>query len=154
MKKNTESLFSFVLLVIGIVVVTMIFLPVLTLPNSDLTFLGYEVVFGTKFTNLNVFHIVWSFWGVLAYMIPLLASIVAIYLKKSSIISLILFILGAVLLFTMPLYTKTTITFMGAVREVDIDWSISFGLIIAIILSTFGAFLCLYKLVYKNNFKK
>ncbi|MBU1145785.1 MAG: hypothetical protein KJ971_08060 [Firmicutes bacterium] len=150
MKKNTESLFSFIITFIGIAVAVMIFFPALSFQNSDSSFLGYEVVFGTEFFYLDSLQIVWSFWGVLAYLLPLIASLVMLYFKKSSIISLLLFTVGAVLLFTLPLYTTTTVTILSIVTEIEFDWILSYGLIIAGILSSMGAFLCLYRLTYKK----
>ncbi len=153
MKKNTENLLSFIVVVIGIIVAAMIFLPALAFPDSESSFLGYEVVFGTEFVNLGSFasgQIVWSALGIIAFISPLIAGLITLYNKKNTLISMVLFAVGAILLFPLHMYTKTTITILGTVTEIDIDWVISYGLMIAAILSTFGALITLYRYIYKK----
>jgi len=153
MKKNNENLTAFIVMIIGIVSTAMIFLPALSFPDSDSTFLGYEVVFGTEFINLGSFasgQIVWSFLGIVAYLSALIASLIVVFSKKGIMISSALFAIGATLLFTLPTYTKTTITIMNTVTEIQIDWVISYGLIISASLATLGLIVCLYKIIYKK----
>ncbi|MDD3123704.1 MAG: hypothetical protein PHC62_09370 [Candidatus Izemoplasmatales bacterium] len=153
MKKNIDNFFPFIIMIIGIIVTAMLFLPALSFPDSDSSFLGYEVVFGTEFVNLGSFasgEIVWSILGVIAYISPLIGGLLVLYFRKSTFTSMALFTVGAVLLFTLPSYTKTTVTLLGTVTEINIDWVVSYGLIIAGVLSAVGAFLCLFKFIYKK----
>ncbi|MBU1020906.1 MAG: hypothetical protein KJ847_06785, partial [Firmicutes bacterium] len=111
------------------------------------------IAFGTEFANLGSFasgQIEWSILAVLAYAIPLLASFIVLYVKKTSLIPTALFAIAAILLFTMPSYTKTTITIINSVTSLEIDWVMSYGLIIATILSAFGFLLSLFMFVYKK----
>jgi hypothetical protein len=153
MKKENEKLIKYIIIVVGLVASLMLFLPALAAPESDSSFLGYEIAFGTEFANLGSFasgEIVWSIFGILAYATPLLASLVILYLKKTTILSAALFAIGTVLLFTMHLYTTTTITILNSVTEIEINWVIAYGLFIAIALSAFGFLLSLYLVVSKK----
>lgn len=153
MKNVKLDLVSFLLLVIGIITMTMIFFPALTASGSDSSFLGYELAFGTDFVNIGSFasgQIVWSPLGILAYLTPLAAGLVAVFTKKRVLISFVLFTLGAILLFTMPVYTKATVTLFDSVTEINVDWSFSYGLIIAGVFAALGSGVCLHNLIYKK----
>ena len=157
MKNNKlfNQLFIGLVLIIGIIATFMLLLPAMAFPDSDSTFTGYEIVFGTEFANLGGFvtgNIVASIWGVLAYTLPLIAAFVAIFVKKGSIIAVILFALSAALLLTMPDYTITTVTILNNTSEIDVEWVRSYGVIIASICSFVGIILTLFKsLTYTQN---
>jgi len=61
-------------------------------------------------------------------------------------ISTILFIASAILIFLIPEFTKVTVTVLGNVNEINVEWTYGSGLIIAASLSIFGALLGLFKL--------
>ncbi len=153
MQNTKENMVSFLALFIGFVVTAMLLLPVLSVADSDTSFLGYEVVFGTEFANVSTFasgEIVFSFLALVAFLSPLAAGIVAAFTKQSMLISSILFALGAVLLFMLPIYTTATMTVFDTVTEIDIDWTYSFGLVIAAVLATLGSVISLSMVVYKK----
>jgi hypothetical protein len=52
-------------------------------------------------------------------------------MKKGCLISAVLFTISVVLLFLLPVYTVTTVTVLGQVNEIEINWITSYGLIIA-----------------------
>jgi hypothetical protein len=153
--KNIKfDLVSFITLIIGIIATIMIFFPALTASDSNSTFLGYEVAFGTEFVSLGSFgsgQIAFSPLGILAYLAPLFASFIALFMKKGKFISLILFTISAVLLFTLPAYTKATITILNTVTDIQVDWAMSYGLIIAGVLSILGVIVCLYSMAENKS---
>lgn len=153
MTKHQKSMQTFIILFLGIVASIMVFLPALSYNDSDSTFTGFEVVFGTEFFNLGSFgsgQIEFSILGVIAFISPLAASLIATYAKKGMLIASALFTLAAVLLFTLPAYTTATMRIGETFTEIDINWSMAYGLIIAGILSIFGALFTLLNVLYKN----
>lgn len=154
MKLNNIKGLSLLSLILGITSALMIFFPAMAFPNSDSSFLGYEIAFGTEFVNLGSWasgQIVMNFLSILAFLLPLAAVIVILLSKKATVISIILFAVSIVLLFLMPLYTVTTVTVLGNTNEIDIEWAMSYGLIIAIISSVSGLLTGLYKLTKETS---
>jgi hypothetical protein len=148
--KTFNQLFTGLVLALGILATFMLVLPAMRFPDSDSVFKGYEIVFGTEFANLGGFvtgNIVASIWGILAYLLPLAAALIAVFVKKGTIIAFLLFTLSAVLLLTMPDFTKTTVTILNNVTEIDVNWEITYGLIIASVCSLLGIVVTMYKLI-------
>ncbi len=148
--KTFNQLFTGLVLSLGILSTLMLVLPAMKFPDSDTVFKGYEIAFGTEFANLGDFvtgNIVVSIWGILAYLLPLAAALIAVFVKKGTIIAFLLFTLSVVLLLTMPASTKTTVTILDEVTEIDVNWEISYGLIIASISSFLGIVVTLFKLI-------
>jgi len=151
MKKLSKSIFSFLIIACGVIAIFMLFLPAMAFPDSDTVFTGYEVVFGTEFANLGDIvtgQIVGNVLGVLAYVLPLMAGLIAVLFKKGALISVILFTAGAALLLLMPDYTKTTMTVFNLTTDIEVAWTLSFGLIIAVVSSVIGVFAALFQTVY------
>jgi len=152
MQNKKENPISFLLLFISILITITLLLPVLSVADSDSSFLGYEVVLGTKFADLGSFasgKITFSILAVMAFLAPLVAGLLVAFTKQSLFISAMLFALGAVLLFLLPVYTTATMTVFNAVVEIDINWTYAYGLFIAALLAALGAMICLYKVAYK-----
>jgi hypothetical protein len=148
--KTFSQLFTGLVLGLGVLATFMLVLPAMRFPDSESVFKGYEIVFGTEFANLGGFvtgNIVASIWGILAYLLPLAAALIAVFVKKGTIIAFLLFALSAVLLLTMPDFTKTTVTIINNVTEIDVNWEIAYGLIIASVCSFLGIVLTLFKMV-------
>jgi hypothetical protein len=61
--------------------------------------------------------------------------------KKGYLISAILFIVAAALIFMIPEFTTVTVTILGNTNPIDVEWTYGLGLIIAAILSIIGAIL-------------
>lgn len=142
MKIFKKDTLTTIVLITGIIATFTIFLPTMAFPNGSSTiFSGTEIVFGAEFVNFGSWasgNVHFSFLGVVAYLLPLAASIIVIFMKKGYLIAILLFTVSAVLLFLLPDYTKTTVTLLGNETEIDIDWVISYGLIIARSLTVLG----------------
>jgi len=148
--KTNDNNFSIIILLAGIVATAMLFFPAMAFPDSDTTFLGYEIVFGTEFANLGGFvtgQVLWSILGILAFFLPLAAGLIYVYVKKSAFLSGLLFIAGAVLLVLIPEYTKTTVTVLNITNEIDVSWVLSYGVMIAVVCSLIGVFATMIKSV-------
>lgn len=149
MKKINREILSTIIIVIGILSVVAIFLPSMAFPDSDTSFSGIEIVFGTEFVNFGSWasgNIHFSFLGVLAYLLPIGALLSVILAKNGYLISVLLFGVSAVLLFLLPDYSKTTITLINSTSEIEVNWAISYGLVLArwmavlgVIISAVGA---------------
>lgn len=153
MNKHQIFIRSFIILFLGIVSTLMIFLPALSYNDSDSTFTGFEAVFGTEFLDLGQFgsgQIKFSFLGVIAFLAPVAGSLIAIFAKKGMLIASTLFALGAVLLFTLPAHTTTTMNVLGSVSEIDVNYGMAYGLIIAAIFAVIGSIFTLANVLYKN----
>ncbi len=111
--KNLTKYSLFAIVVFTIVTVVMAFLDNVKYPAEtilgDFTqkFSGFDIMFGVKKTVLNkeVEVLSFSFVAFLAYLLPLAGLITALLFNKSKILSvipLICFIVGAILLFLMP----------------------------------------------------
>jgi hypothetical protein len=154
--KNFANVFSLFVLFLGVIVALMIFFPAMAFQDADSSFTGIEIVFGTEFANLgNIVsgEIVPNLLGIFAYGLPLLACLVAVFVRKGEIIAVLLFTGGAVLLFLLPQYTTVTVTILNNSTEINVDWTISTGLIIAAIASSLGIMAELYQLVATTDHK-
>ena len=150
MKKNTSVILYFTTLLLGILAAFMILTPSMAFANAERSFSGYEIVFGTEFANLGGIatgQVVGNILGLLAYLLPLIACLLAFFVKKSGLIAALLFIAGAVLLFLLPEYIKTTVTILGTTNEIDVNWVFAYGVIFAAVCSIVGASICLYTVV-------
>jgi len=146
--KTVNQLFTGLMLVVGIMATFMLAMPAMAFPDSDTVFTGYEIVFGTEFANLGGFvtgNIVASIWGILAFVLPLAAAIVALFVKRGAILAVILFALSAALLLTLPDFTVTTVTILNSTNEINVEWTIAYGLTIATICSFIGVALTLFQ---------
>jgi len=149
--KNKESGLLLLVLTAGIIAAMMLFFPAMTFPDAESAFTGYEIAFGTEFANLGGFvtgQVLGNILGALAFLLPLVAGLLVLFVKKSAFISAILFAAGAVLLLTMPEYTITTVTILNTSTEVEIDWVLSYGLLIAASCSIIGVIATLYQSVF------
>ncbi len=141
MKNFSRNGFSLLAIFFGIAATLMIFFPAMSFPNSEESFLGFEIAFGVEFVNIGNLasgQVVGNILSMLAYILPLAAIVILMFVKKGTIVSMVLFGIGTVLLFLMPYYTVTTVSILGTINEIDIDWVKSTGLIIAIICSIGG----------------
>jgi len=142
MKLNSVKNLKLLSVIFGIIGTFMIFFPALAFPNSDSSFSGFKIAFGTEFVNLGEIangRILFNVFAILAYFLPVSAALVLLFAKKrSDMISTILFGVSVLLLLLMPTYTVVTVTVLGNTNRVDIEWVFSFGLIIAIVCSIGG----------------
>ncbi len=142
MVKINNRVFTFVLLVLGLVASAMIFLPALIYQDTDTVFTGVEAVFGTEFASLGIFgsgQMEPSFLGIVAFILPGIAGILGLVFSKKTFVSFCLFIAAAILLFLLPTYAQATITVLGETSTLDVSWTMGSGVIIAICASIVGA---------------
>jgi hypothetical protein len=152
MKKLNNESFKFLSLAIGILATIMILLPVLVFRDSETSFTGLEVAFGTEFANLGSWvsgEIQFNPIVLLAFMLPIASSLIILFVKKGYLISAILFIVAAALIFMIPEFTTVTVTILGNVNEINVEWNYGIGLIIAGILSILGSILSVVKAYMK-----
>jgi hypothetical protein len=148
MKNNNASLFKFLILIAGILAAIMAFFPALVHDGSDSIFKGYELAIGTEFLDLGSIasgQIEPNILIGLAYLLPLLACFLGVFLQKGAIISALLFIVAAVLLVLIPQMTVASVTVLGNTNEIDVEWVMGYGLYIAIGLAVFGALLSIFQ---------
>jgi hypothetical protein len=153
MKTLQKDTYKFVMIVTGFISALMILFPVLVLKDSETSFTGLEVAFGHEFANLGQWasgEIQFNPFVFLAFVLPLIGAINLLVSKKGYFVSMILFVISAVLIFMIPELTTVTVTILGNVNEIDIDWTYGAGLILAGVLSITGSLLSAYK-VYQNT---
>jgi len=143
----------FISIILGIAATLMIFLPALSTGDSDTSYTGLQIALGHEFANLGEFasgEIVFSIFALLAYILPLTAALLLLFRENSHLIATILFGIAMFLLLFIPEFTVVTVTLLGTVTEISIDWTFAIGLFGAIILSGVGLCVGLYTLYKKN----
>jgi len=152
MRKITSNEFTIMGIFLGVLASLMIFFPALVLKDSETSYTGIQIAFGHEFVNLGGFasgQIEMSFLNILAYLLPLCGALLMLVFKKGSFLTTIVFLAATVMLFLIPEMTRVTITLLGNVNEVSIDWTYGLGLIFAIVLSGLGLFTSLLRLYQK-----
>ena len=149
MKKLQKVDFKLTSVVIGIIASLMIFLPVLVLKDSETSFTGIQVAFGHEFASLGSWasgEIIFNPIVLLAFVLPITGSLILMLTKKDYLLSTLMFFIGAILIFMIPQFTTTTVTILGNVTDIDVEWTYGLGLILAGSLSILGTLLGLIKL--------
>jgi hypothetical protein len=152
MKNIQSNTFKLISLAIGLLATLMIFLPVLVFKDTSNTFTGLEIAFGKQFANLGPWasgDIKFNPVVLMAFLLPTVASLMIMNLKKGFLIASVLFMISTALILMIPQFTTVTITVLGNTNEIDVDWTYGIGLILAAILSASGALLSCY-LIYKK----
>jgi len=129
-------------ILIGVIATMMILMPALRVTNPNQSYNGLQIVFGHEFLNWgNVVsaQIEFSALNLIAYGLPILASLSLLLSKQGYLFSSILFSFGAILLYFIPSFTTVTTTLFDNVMPLNIDWLFGSGLIIALVLSNIGA---------------
>jgi len=145
-----KSLVGIIVFVIGLAATLMLFLPALIDVDAEVAYTGSQVVFGSQIADLGILGTVQiepSVMGIIAFLLPALAGLLAIFTKKGTIISVGLFIAATVMLFLIPSNTSTTLTLLGSTNAYETTWSMGGGLIAAAILSIVGVLASLYQFV-------
>jgi hypothetical protein len=149
MKKIQNQDFRILSVILGIIAAFMIVLSVLILKDSETSFTGLELAFGHEFASLGTWasgEIAFNPLVLLAFILPLAGSLVLMLTNKGYLLSTIFFIAAAFLIFMIPQFTTVTVTVLGNVNEIDVEWTYGLGLIVAASLSILGALLGLTKL--------
>lgn len=135
--------------IVGILAALMIMFTVLIFKDSDSSFTGLEIAFGKEFANLGSWasgEIAFNPLVLLAFVLPLAGGLIPIYHKKGYLISTFVFVVSVILIFLIPQFTTVTVTVLGNVNEIDVEWTYGIGLILAAGLSILGAMIGLLKL--------
>lgn len=152
MKKIKDHDFKLISVFIGILATIMILFPVLILKDSETSFTGLEVAFGHEFASLGSWasgQIEFNPIVLLAFSLPLVGALLVMFIKNSYLISTIIFIIAAVLIFMTPQLTAVSITILGNVNSIDVEWTYGIGLIFAASLSIIAALLGTLRLAKK-----
>lgn len=139
---------------IGFLTAVMIFFTALVSNDSERLVTGLNVAFGHEFANFGTYASVQmqlSVFNILAYLLPLVASMIFLFRKKNRALPIPIFALSTVLLMLVPQTTVTTVTILGNTNQLNIDWSYGIGLILAILFSFSGFCFSLIR-IYKNKF--
>lgn len=151
-KSNLYLILTLLIVVLGIASFCMIFLNVLKTGDSDsyTYYKGLDCVFGKETTVLGQkITLKFSILGFLGFVLPLVSSVLVLVLanqrnKLKFLISAILFLVSAILLFIMPEYTKIYYdTFIGS-GSIDGSFSLAIGSILA---GSFSSLACLISIV-------
>lgn len=153
MKEKVMNI-SFLSLIIGIAATAMIFLPAIKYESIDTVYSGLQATFGVEIVDIGIAsgQLEFSIWALLGYGLPIIAGILGLIFRKGAFISTVLFAVAAVLLFTLPQYVNATATGFGGSTEIEIDWVMQYGLIVAGSLSVLGVFSSLFQGI--NNFRQ
>jgi hypothetical protein len=149
MKIRHVNDFRIISVIIGVLAALMILLPVLVFKDSETSYSGLQVAFGYEFANLGSWasgEIAFNPIVLLAFLLPLAGSIMLMLSNKGYLLSTIMFVAAAILIFLIPEFTKVTVTVLGNVNEIDVEWTYGLGLILAASLSILGTLLGLFKL--------
>jgi hypothetical protein len=141
MKKITSNGFATSMIILGFLATLMIVLPALIVKDSDTAYTGLQIAFGHEFASIGSLasgEIKFNPIVLIAYLLPLLGSILIMFSKKGYLSATVIFFISAVLLFLTPQFTVVTVTLLGNPSVIEVDWTYGIGLIIAISLSIFG----------------
>ncbi len=146
---------SFVMLVLGVATFVMLFMGMLK-DSGDGIHKGTAVVFGSEF-KLFIVSLKFKFniLGFLAFLLPLLAGIISIFpVKKKSrnikfLICALLFIVGAILIFLMPSYTKVYFAIGETSTTYDASFKLAIGAILGGVFAILGGLTSLGAVVLK-----
>lgn len=140
-------------LFIGLAAFVMIFLPVLIFKESETAFTGLEISFGKQFSSLGSLasgEIAFNPIVLISFSLLLVAAVAPLIFPKGFIVSAVAYIVAAILLIMMPEFTVVTVTILGNVNEVDVEWTYGFGLILSAAFSIAGALLALFRIIKKD----
>ena len=149
-RNHILNTFKLLIIVVGIMAFIVAFLPAVSYSNSDSVFKGFELAFGTEFLNLGSFgsgQIEFNLFIILAYLLPIVACFLTIFLKRGEVISILLFIASLILLFLIPELTVASITVLGNTNVIEVEWTMAYGLYLAVGIVAFGAILSIFKVV-------
>ncbi len=148
MNKKDFLDFKFLNLVIGFLAAAMIFLPVLILKDTETFFTGLEISFGSEFASLGSLasgEIAFNPLVLLAFVLPLIGALIPLFTSKGYLVSTVLYVIAAFLVFMIPEFTTVTVTVLGNANEIDVEWTYGIGLMFAAALSIVGAVLGFYR---------
>ncbi|MDO9629824.1 MAG: hypothetical protein Q7I99_07965 [Acholeplasmataceae bacterium] len=141
MRKITSNGFRVSSVVLGFLATLMVVLPALIVKDSDISYTGLQIAFGHEFASFGPWasgEIKFNFIVLIAYLLPLVGSLLIMFTKKGYLSSTVLFLVAAILLFLTPQFTVVTVTVLGNQNTIDVDWTYGIGLILAASFSILG----------------
>ncbi len=140
--------FKFIIIIIGVLATVMILFPALVVENTDTAYTGVQIAFGHEFANVGNLasgQIQFSILNVIAYLLPLLGSLIFLLMYKKSLFAAIIFGAAAILLFFVPNFTVVTVTVLDTVNEISVNWTYGLGLTVACLLSVLASTLSFFE---------
>lgn len=137
---NFKRFFPFLGLLFSVIVLVMVFLPTLNASGYD-SYSGFQIIMGYTISDIPIIGVTklpFSVLGLLAFLFPIAAGIISVVMPKGYLISVILFAVGAVLLFILPQYINIVHIIGNSVTTIDVEWTLLSAPIIAGIVSALG----------------
>lgn len=158
-KLNNNMLFTLGMVASAVIIVVMMFLTAVIYKgnNTESSFLGTEIVFGKTVSDLTVngngtkTFIPFNFLLLLGFFLPIITSVVAAFVGKKGkmivgLVCAVVFIFSAIMMFVSPQLASmvTEITLADRVKTststlASLDYTLSFGTVIAGVLGILGA---------------
>jgi hypothetical protein len=129
-------------LVIGIFGFVMIVLPALIFKDSSASLTGLEASFGYEFVNLGTFataEIGFNALVLSGYVLFVIAGVIPLVMKTGVLISTLSYIGAGLIMLMIPTLTISSVTVMGTVTEITLEWTYGIGLVLAVIVAIIGA---------------
>lgn len=132
--------------VAGLLATAMVFLPVIGTGDGSFTglqlILGYELVDWGTFANGSI---AFNILNVLAFLLPLLAAVILVFVKRGHRLAFVLFLVSLVLVILIPEVTEIRVVILGNTTYHEIDWNMFAGLWLAIVFNAIGLVVTLYQ---------
>lgn len=155
MNSNSRKFFPMLGLLLGVVATAMVFLPALKYPDAETTYTGIQLITGLTIFDVGVIadgKLPFNVLALLAFALPVTAGLVSSTKGEAFAITLIMFIAAAILLFLLPMYIHINVTtFIGGTSELETNWVLQIGAILAGSLSIVGALVSLIGLTNKSR---
>lgn len=150
MKKAKSFLAKYGLLIsmaCGVLVLVMAFVNAVVLDSEyiESAYTGFQVAFGKKLDDNGIAKIDFSILAVLAYLLPVIVAAVSCFVIKNrqlgGLITAVVFLLAAILLFIMPSITSVTAEVFGKATTTslkDSDYVLAIGAILGGVFASLG----------------
>lgn len=130
--------------VFGLAATLAMFFPALT--YNQLSFDGYEMLFGSELLNINPFHLgtianayfPFSILALFGFFLPMLGGIIILISQRYIFASIICFVAGTFFLSLLPNHIDLVYTIGGMSNVLSPNWSVGWGLIAALGFSGLG----------------
>ncbi len=141
MNKPTNIRFTRAAILFGVLAAIMALLPALLIDEQS--YFGYDIIFGKELVDLDFFglgsvasaRLVFNVWALLAYGLPLVGVGILVFSPKLSVLSFVAFVASIILLVMLPENVEIKTVLLGAENFVEVDWSLGYGAILAMLFS-------------------
>jgi hypothetical protein len=153
--KKFKELIHYVIFLLGVLTALLVLFPALNYNEGVYT--GLQIAFGTEIINVAFFNLgpivnarlPFNFIASLAYILPLVAGILALLVKKGNIVVFTFFLVSIVFFAVLPNQIILRYSLFNTTTDVNIDWVMSYGTILGIIFTSIATSLEAYRLVKK-----